>query len=124
MGWSDVNTTQAQSLAHDAATGGLTLLKNAGTLPFSPSLSNVTVIGPWAQATTQMQGNYAGTAPFLVSALSVFQQKWRNVKFVQGADINSGNTGGFAAAISAAQSSDYIVYMGGIDTSVEHRSTK
>ncbi len=120
LGWSDVNTTQAQSLAHDAAAGGLTLLKNDGTLPFSPSLSNVAIIGPWAQATTQMQGNYAGTAPFLVSPLSVFQRKWRNVKFVQGADINSENTDRFAAAISAAQSSDYIVYMGGIDTSVEN----
>ncbi|KAJ2968092.1 hypothetical protein NQ176_g9347 [Zarea fungicola] len=119
LGWGDVNTTQAQTLAHDAAVKGMTLLKNDGTLPLPKSLSNVAVIGPWANVTEKMQGNYAGTAPRLVNPLSVFQQRWQNVKYAQGADINSGNTGGFGAALDAARSSDYIVYLGGIDTSVE-----
>lgn len=120
LSWANVNTTQNQGLAHDAATEGMTLLKNDGTLPLSRTLSNVAVIGPWANVTTQMQGNYAGTAPFLVNPLDVFQQKWGNVKYAQGAAINSQDTSGFSAALSAASSSDVIVYLGGIDITVEN----
>jgi beta-D-xylosidase 4 len=98
----------------------MTLLKNDGTLPLSPTLSNVAVIGPWVNVTDQMQGNYAGTAPFLVNPLSVFQQKWRNVKYAQGTAINSQDTSGFSAALSAASSSDVIVYLGGIDITIEN----
>ncbi|PNP38530.1 glycosyl hydrolase family 3 N terminal domain-containing protein [Trichoderma gamsii] len=120
LSWANVNTTQNQGLAHDAATGGMTLLKNDGTLPLSRTLSNVAIIGPWANVTTQMQGNYAGTAPFLVNPLDVFQQKWGNVKYAQGTAINSGDSSGFSAALSAASSSDVIVYLGGIDITVEN----
>ncbi|KAL7905273.1 glycoside hydrolase [Trichoderma velutinum] len=120
LGWGNVNTTQTRSLAHDAATGGMTLLKNDGTLPLSPTLQNVAVIGPWVNATDQLQGNYAGTAPVLVDPLTVFQQRWRNVKYAQGTAINSQDTSGFSAALSAASSSDVIVYLGGIDISVEN----
>lgn len=120
LSWANVNTTQNQGLAHDAATEGMTLLKNDGTLPLSRTLSNVAVIGPWANVTTQMQGNYAGTAPFLVNPLDVFQQKWGNVKYAQGTAINSQDTSGFSAALSAASSSDVIVYLGGIDITVEN----
>ncbi|PTB38007.1 uncharacterized protein TrAFT101_011886 [Trichoderma asperellum] len=120
LSWANVNTTQTQALAHDAATEGMTLLKNDGTLPLSRTLSNVAVIGPWVDVTTEMQGNYAGTAPFLVNPLTVFQQKWGNVKYAQGTAINSQDTSGFSAALSAASSSDVIVYLGGIDITVEN----
>lgn len=120
LSWANVNTTQNQGLAHDAATEGMTLLKNDGTLPLSRTLSNVAVIGPWVNVTTQMQGNYAGTAPFLVNPLDVFQQKWGNVKYAEGTAINSQDTSGFSAALSAASSSDVIVYLGGIDITVEN----
>lgn len=118
--WSDVNTTSSQQLARSAAADGMTLLKNDGTLPLSKSLSKVAVIGPWANATEQMQGNYAGTAPFLHSPLSVFQSKWQNVRYAKGTDINTGDNSGFNEALDAARNSDYIVYLGGIDGSVEN----
>ncbi|KAH8816533.1 glycoside hydrolase superfamily [Xylogone sp. PMI_703] len=120
LSWADVNTTQTQSLAYKAAVEGFTLLKNDGTLPLPKQLSSVAVIGPWANATTQMQGNYAGTAPFLISPLSAFQSHFSNVHYAPGADINSQSTSNFAAAISAAQASDYIIYLGGIDITVEN----
>ncbi|RFU26412.1 hypothetical protein B7463_g9922, partial [Scytalidium lignicola] len=120
LSWSDVNTTQSQNLAYQAAVEGFALLKNDGTLPLPKQLSNVAIIGPWANATTQMQGNYAGTAPFLVSPLSTFQSHWSNVQYAPGADINSESTSNFATAISAAQASDYIIYLGGIDITVEN----
>lgn len=68
LGANDVNTPAAQTLAYTAAVEGIVLLKNDGLLPLSSNVSNIALIGPWANATTQMQGNYEGTdtVPFLV----------------------------------------------------------
>ncbi|TQS32119.1 hypothetical protein Golomagni_07574, partial [Golovinomyces magnicellulatus] len=120
LNWADVNTTKSQNIAYRAAVDGMTLLKNDGTLPLPSTASNVAVIGPWANVTDKMQGNYAGTAPLLVNPLDVFRRKWRNVKYARGTDIDTGDSSGFDEAIQAAKSSDYIVYMGGIDTSTEN----
>lgn len=72
LGASDVNTPAAQTLAYTAAVEGIVLLKNDGLLPLSSNVSNIALIGPWANATTQMQGNYEGTnaVPFLVCHFS------------------------------------------------------
>lgn len=120
LGWSDVSTAATEALALKAAVEGITLLKNDGTLPLREKVpGSVAIIGPWANATVQMQGNYAGTAPFLISPLSAFQSSWSNVIYQQGTTINSQDTSGFAAAISAAQNAQLIIYLGGIDTSIE-----
>lgn len=58
LSFADVSTGAAQTLAYQAAWEGMTLLKNDGTLPLQRSHSNVALIGPWANATTRMQGNY------------------------------------------------------------------
>ncbi|KAG5983381.1 hypothetical protein E4U55_000057 [Claviceps digitariae] len=122
LSWRDVNTPQAQKLAYQAAVEGMTLLKNDGTLPLSKNLQKVAVIGPWANATTQMQGNYYGPAPFLTSPLSALQKRWSQLHFEPGTDINSTNTTGFAAALSAAKTADCIIFMGGIDATIERES--
>ena len=58
LGWSDVNLPSSQALAQTAAEEGIVLLKNDGTLPFSRSVKKIALVGPWANATTQMQSNY------------------------------------------------------------------
>lgn len=120
LGWADVNTTATQKLAHQAAVDGMTLLKNDGTLPIPKTVSSVAIIGPWANATEQMLGNYAGTAPFIHSPLAAFQAKQRNVRYAKGTDIDSSDSSGFNEALDAARNSDYIMYLGGIDGSVEN----
>ncbi|KAJ7858370.1 beta-xylosidase [Mycena olivaceomarginata] len=102
-----------------AAVEGSVLLKNDGTLPLTKSIQKLAFIGPWANTTTQMQGNYAGIAPFLISPFAAARTAGFSATLTQGTDINSTDTSGFAAALAAAQAADAIVYAGGIDDSIE-----
>lgn len=96
------------------------LLKNDATktLPLKAGLK-IALIGPWGNATVAMQGNYFGTAPFLISPQAGAIAAGYSVTFVQGATISGTDTSGFAAAVAAAQAADVIVYAGGIDDTVE-----
>ncbi|KAI3615447.1 glycoside hydrolase family 3 protein [Moniliophthora roreri] len=118
--WSDVNTPQAQDLAYRAAVQGMVLLKNDGTLPLNSSALKVALIGPFSNATSQMQSSYAQPAPFVISPLQAFRDAGSfEVAWAYGTAINSTDTSGFAAAIEAAQNSDVIIYAGGMDLSIE-----
>ena len=97
----------------------MVLLKNDGTLPLSKRIRKIALVGPWANATTQMQGNYEGIAPSLVSPLQAFQNAGFEVSFANGTTIAGTDTSGFDEALQAAQGADAIVYAGGIDDSVE-----
>lgn len=70
LGWEDVSTDEAEALALKSAEEGLVLLKNDGTLPITiPEDRNYTILmtGGWINATSQLQGIYAGPARTLVS---------------------------------------------------------
>ncbi|GAP87409.2 putative glycoside hydrolase family 3 protein [Rosellinia necatrix] len=122
LGWGDVNKPEAQELAYTAAVEGITLLKNDGALPLPRGVGNVAVIGPWGNATGIMQGNYQGVAPYLISPLEAMDGKWENVQYALGTSMNTGSTANFAAALDLAAKSDYIIYCGGIDISIEAES--
>ncbi|CAK5281389.1 unnamed protein product [Mycena citricolor] len=121
--WDAVNTPSAQTLAYVSATEGLVLLKNDGTLPLKKNLTKMAVIGPWANATVQMQGNYFGTAPFLITPIMGARAAGYQVDYVPGvANVLDSSTAGFADAIAAASAADVVVFVGGIDTTVERES--
>lgn len=73
----DVDTPQARELTLVAAQEGIVLLKNANkVLPLNISqLQNkrIALIGPTANATIMMQGNYHGIAPYLIDPVTGFQ---------------------------------------------------
>nr|AMW64957.1 beta-xylosidase [Thermoascus aurantiacus] len=117
--WNDVVTTDAWNISYEAAVEGITLLKNDGTLPLSKSVRSVALIGPWANATTQMQGNYFGPAPYLISPLAAFEASDLKVNYAPGTGISSDSTEGFAEALAAAKKSDAIIFAGGIDNTIE-----
>ncbi|PWY95287.1 xylosidase xlnD [Aspergillus sclerotioniger CBS 115572] len=122
LSWSDVVSTDAWNVSYEAAVQGIVLLKNTQTtlpLTSSPANTSIALIGPWANATTQLQGNYYGTPPYLISPLAAFESSGYTVHFAPGTGISSINTTGFSAALSAAQSSDVIIYAGGIDNTIE-----
>ena len=62
LGPQDVCTPSNQELAREAARQGIVLLKNSpGSLPFNPkTIKSLAVIGPNANATKVMIGNYEG----------------------------------------------------------------
>ncbi|KAK8131324.1 glycoside hydrolase family 3 protein [Apiospora sp. TS-2023a] len=124
LGWSDVATAEATELAYRAAVEGMTLIKNDGVLPLRSGYKSVALIGPFANATSQMQGDYSGKAPFLRSPLIAFtsgNQSW-TVNYALGTAISGTNTTGFAAALEAAEKSDLVVYCGGVDNSIENET--
>ncbi|KAJ9455973.1 putative beta-D-xylosidase 2 [Diplonema papillatum] len=120
----DANTPMHQQLALEAAEQGTVLAKNTNHV-FPLSLSSITslaVIGPNANATTTMQGNYYGTAPVLVSPFAGFKTKVPNTVFVQGCDVDCGSQTGFAAATAAAGKADATVLVIGINHTVEEEN--
>ena len=117
--WSDVQTTDAWNISYEAAVEGTVLLKNDGTLPLADSIRSVALIGPWANATTQMQGNYYGPAPYLTSPLAALEASDLDVHYAFGTNISSTTTAGFADALAAARKADAIIFAGGIDNTIE-----
>ncbi|TFK43326.1 glycoside hydrolase family 3 protein [Crucibulum laeve] len=119
LGWSDINTPAARDLAYQAALQGIVMLKNDGTLPLKNNIKRLALIGPWANATTQMQGNYQGVAPFLISPVQGAVNAGFQVTYVLGTSISGTSQTGFAAAVAAAKAADAVIFAGGIDETVE-----
>ncbi|KAJ5552020.1 hypothetical protein N7535_000033 [Penicillium sp. DV-2018c] len=120
--WSDVVETDAWNIAYEAAAASIVLLKNDGTLPLSKKTKSVALIGPWANATTAMQGNYFTEAPYLISPLDAFKDSDFEVNYAFGTNISSQSTTGFEAALKAAKKSDVIIFAGGIDNTIEEEA--
>ncbi|EAW07155.1 beta-xylosidase XylA [Aspergillus clavatus NRRL 1] len=76
-------------------------------------------VGPWMNVSTQLQGNYFGPAPYLISPLDAFRDSHLDVNYAFGTNISSNSTDGFSKALSAAKKSDAIIFAGGIDNSLE-----
>ena len=113
-----VNTAAHQALALQAAREGIVLLQNDGALPLDMG-KKVALIGPNANATGTMQGNYKGTAPFLISPLEGMQKMGVSVTYEQGCDVKCSSDSGFTDAVNAAKAADAVVVVIGLDEGQE-----
>lgn len=98
------------------------LLKNVNnTLPLNLEGKKVAVLGDWADATTQMQGNYYGVAPFLHSPLYAAQTLLGNdsVFYAAGPGYGNPTTNDWDVIWDAADAADVLLYFSGVDDSVE-----
>ncbi|KAK5238432.1 hypothetical protein LTR47_000175 [Exophiala xenobiotica] len=121
LGWSDVATSAAEALALKAAEEGIVLIKNDGILPLQlPTDHNTTIalLGSWANATTMMQGNYYGIAPYLHSPLYAAQQL-PNVNVMYGGGFGVPTTDSWDTLLASAEASDMIIVADGISTADE-----
>lgn len=120
LDFSAVSTEESQQLALRAAAEGLVLLKNDAVLPLDFSGKTLALIGNWADATNLMQGNYAGKAPFLTSPLAAARKLGITVNYAPGVGgFPDPTTNNWDAVRSAAESSDIIVIVDGINNEVE-----
>ncbi|KAI1780193.1 glycoside hydrolase family 3 protein [Hypoxylon cercidicola] len=124
LDFSDVFTPEAEELVRQAAEKSIVLIKNDGTLPLQfPADGNVTValIGDWANATTDMQGNYQGIAKYLHSPYYAASQI-PGVNAVYGGLPGDPTTDGYPRALEAAMAADIVIYADGPTVASEAES--
>jgi beta-glucosidase len=73
---SEIDSAPHRELALKIARESMVLLKNDGALPFAAGLKKILVVGPLADQTQVLHGNYSGTASHAVSALEGIQKQF------------------------------------------------
>jgi beta-glucosidase len=125
------DTPEHRALALKVAEESIVLLKNNGALPFNRAkLKRIAVIGPNADAAKMLLGNYNGQPSHSTTILD-------GIKDIAGPNIEVTYAAGCpialkndnsnkpapdmaAQALAAAKSADVIVFVSGIDSSMEH----
>jgi beta-glucosidase len=95
--WARIPASVNQAPAHDAlalkaAQESLVLLKNEGVLPLSRNLKRIAVVGPTADDTMALLGNYFGTPAAPVTILQGIRDaaKGVEVRYARGVDLVEG----------------------------------
>jgi beta-glucosidase len=73
---SEIDSASHRQLALKIARESMTLLKNDGVLPLSPDKKKILVVGPLAESTQVLHGNYSGTASHAVTALEGIRKQF------------------------------------------------
>ena len=121
---SDINSARHQQLALEAARQGITLLKNRGKnmLPLDESVGTIALVGPHADATKVLLGNYFGEPPYTISPKTGLE-KYSNVTVAAGCkNVACASDAGFGEAVDAAKTAEAVVIICGIDQTIERES--
>jgi len=65
----ELDSAEHRAMARKLANESMVLLKNDGTLPLKPTMKKILVVGPLADQTRPLIGNYAGTPTHIVSLM-------------------------------------------------------
>jgi beta-glucosidase len=117
-----VDSEENRALALRTAQESMVLLKNDNLLPLSKSVGTVAVIGPNADDSEILLGNYNGTPSRSVTALAGIRAKLgsdANVVYARGCGVFDPNTSGFEEAVAAAQQADVVIFVGGLSQAIE-----
>ncbi|WP_462319651.1 glycoside hydrolase family 3 C-terminal domain-containing protein, partial [Marinilabilia sp.] len=122
--WGERNTDRHRQICLEAGRKSIILLKNQNNiLPFNKNnIDKIALIGPSANI-AQLDGfGSSDVEPSTtVSPRQGIEQIIGSAKvdYHKGCDINSTDRTGFAAARSAAADADYVVFVGGLDKTME-----
>ena len=86
---SEIDSAAHRDLSLKIARESMVLLKNDGVLPFAASVKKILVVGPLAESTEVLHGNYSGTASHAVTALEGIRKQFpaAQVKYVAGTNF-------------------------------------
>lgn len=113
-----------QALALEAAQDGIVLLKNSGRLlplPKSKAIS-LAVIGPNANASETLLGNYHGRPCKSITPLKALQGYAKYTNYEAGCDTVKCPQATINKAVEAAKAADYVVLIMGLDQSQEREA--
>ena len=75
-----LDSADHRAMARKVANEAMVLLKNDGTLPLRPELKNIAVVGPLADQTKVLLGNYTGNPTHSVSFMEGLKAEFPNAK--------------------------------------------
>jgi beta-glucosidase len=126
---SEIDSAPHRKLALRTAQESMVLLKNDGVLPLASGVKKILVVGPLADQTEVLHGNYSGTASHAVTALEGIRKQFAGVKvsYVAGTNFlreKPGNSDPLLEATSAARDADVVVAVVGITSKLEGEEMK
>ena len=126
---SEIDSAPHRALALRTAQESMVLLKNDGALPLSEGVKKILVVGPLAESTEVLYGNYSGTPSHAVTVLEGIRQQFprARVSYEPGTSFLSEKpTSGdpLIAAVSAARKAEVIVAVVGITSKLEGEEMK
>ena len=86
IGEKELDSAEHRALARKLANEAMVLLKNDGILPLKPGIKKIAVVGPLADQTRPLIGNYAGQPTHIVSVMEGLKAEFPNatITFVPG----------------------------------------
>ena len=126
---SEIDSAPHRALALKTAQESMVLLKNDGALPLGPGVKKILVVGPLADSTEVLYGNYSGTPSHAVTVLEGIRKQFprARVSFQPGTSFLSEkpmNGDPLIAAVSAARKADVIIAVVGITSKLEGEEMK
>ncbi|HTJ14001.1 MAG TPA: glycoside hydrolase family 3 C-terminal domain-containing protein [Dinghuibacter sp.] len=117
-----ISMAQVESPEHQAqallmARESIVLLKNDRLLPLNRQIKKIAVVGPNANDSTVVLGNYNGFPTHTVTVLEGIKSKVPNVYYQKGVDYVNGDID--PDLIKNVQDADVIVFVGGISPRLE-----
>jgi len=119
-----LDSTQHRELARKLADESIVLLKNDGVLPLKKSAIKIAVVGPLADQTKVLLGNYNGTPSHTVSVLEGLHTEFPSatIHYVSGTSFlrkDSKDNSTTAEAVAAAKAADVVIAVVGITSELE-----